>query len=124
MSIVDEFLSLLERGATHGYVALLRPLDFDDQVRLQQLVRDWEEEHGPFVLRVSQSTVEYDVERVASGKPPAHLSERERIEHALASCAWNQTRAAKLLGVSRQTLVTRLDRYAIPRPHLRGRATI
>ncbi len=42
--------------------------------------------------------------------------EKERIQSALAECAGNQTRAAKLLGMSRRALVNRLDAYAIQRP--------
>jgi DNA-binding NtrC family response regulator len=43
-------------------------------------------------------------------------SEEERILAALTQCAGNQTRAAKLLGISRGTLVSRLARYSVPRP--------
>ena len=42
--------------------------------------------------------------------------ERERIIEALARCGGNQTRAAKLLGMPRRTLVSRLSRYDVPRP--------
>jgi DNA-binding NtrC family response regulator len=42
--------------------------------------------------------------------------ERRRILDALERCAGNQTRAAKLLGVSLRTLVNRLDEHGIPRP--------
>jgi two-component system, NtrC family, response regulator AtoC len=42
--------------------------------------------------------------------------ERERIERALADACGNQTRAAKILGISRRTLLKRLDAYAFPRP--------
>jgi DNA-binding NtrC family response regulator len=43
--------------------------------------------------------------------------ERERIVEALRLCGGNQTRAARVLGVSRRTLVSRLGDYGIPRPH-------
>jgi two-component system, NtrC family, response regulator AtoC len=52
---------------------------------------------------------------------PADLSaddaaERDRIIAALHECAGNQTRAAKALGISRATLVTKLKLFRIPRP--------
>jgi DNA-binding NtrC family response regulator len=42
--------------------------------------------------------------------------ERQRILDALEQCAGNQTRAAKMLGISRGKLVARLAAYALPRP--------
>ena len=42
--------------------------------------------------------------------------EREQIIEALRRCGGNQTRAAKELGISRRTLVSRLSEYDIPRP--------
>jgi len=42
--------------------------------------------------------------------------ERERISHALAVSGGNQAAAADLLGVSRRTLLKRLDQYNLPRP--------
>jgi transcriptional regulator with PAS, ATPase and Fis domain len=42
--------------------------------------------------------------------------ERARIVEALEACGGNQTRAARQLGISRATMVTRLALYRIPRP--------
>ena len=42
--------------------------------------------------------------------------EKERIVRALDQCAGNQTKAAQLLGISRRTLLSRLDEYGLPRP--------
>ena len=44
------------------------------------------------------------------------LFERQRILDALERCRGNQTQAAKLLGISRRTLIDRLDAYDLPRP--------
>lgn len=42
--------------------------------------------------------------------------ERQHIIDALARCGGNQTRAARELGISRRTLISRLEEYNIPRP--------
>jgi DNA-binding NtrC family response regulator len=42
--------------------------------------------------------------------------EKQRILDALEKCAGNQSRAAKMLGISRGTLLSRLDAFGIPRP--------
>ena len=43
-------------------------------------------------------------------------SERDRVIRALEACGGNQTRAAKILGVSRRTLINRLEEFQLPRP--------
>jgi DNA-binding NtrC family response regulator len=52
---------------------------------------------------------------------PAHLTPAEQAEArailaALARCGGSQTDAAKVLGISRRTLLNRLDAYGLPRP--------
>jgi len=47
---------------------------------------------------------------------PAQLTEKQLIITTLDECAGNQTRAAEILGMSRRTLVSRLEEYRIPRP--------
>jgi DNA-binding NtrC family response regulator len=44
----------------------------------------------------------------------------ERIVESLSLCSGNQTRAAKLLGMSRRTFCARLKAYNIPRPRIGG----
>ena len=44
----------------------------------------------------------------------------ERIVESLSLCSGNQTRAAKLLGMSRRTFCARLKAYGIPRPRVTG----
>jgi two-component system, NtrC family, response regulator AtoC len=43
-------------------------------------------------------------------------AERQRISQALVDCGGNQRRAADLLGISRRTLVNRLNELDLPRP--------
>jgi DNA-binding NtrC family response regulator len=72
-----------------------------------------------------------DAVLAARGAPidPSHLSfvvakpsstpgngERERIVSALTEGAWNQSRAAEILGVSRRTVIRKMERFGIPRP--------
>jgi transcriptional regulator with PAS, ATPase and Fis domain len=45
--------------------------------------------------------------------------ERARIIRALEQCGGNQTRAAELLGISRRTLINRMEDFNLPRPKKR-----
>jgi two-component system response regulator AtoC len=46
--------------------------------------------------------------------------ERQRLVEVLGLCAGNQTRAAKMLGISRRTLVSRLTEFGLTRPRRRA----
>ena len=48
--------------------------------------------------------------------------EKQRIIDALEQCDGNQSRAAKLLGMPRRTLISRIEAYGLPRPRKGKRA--
>jgi DNA-binding NtrC family response regulator len=61
---------------------------------------------------------------VRGGGPPPSMrapseDEKARIQRALTTAGGNQTEAAKILGISRRTLLHRLDEYGLPRPRKR-----
>jgi len=62
---------------------------------------------------------DFDSDTAVFNVPAAGLggsTERDRIVRALELCGGNQTRAAKMLGVSRRTLINRLEQFNLPRP--------
>ncbi len=48
--------------------------------------------------------------------------ERRRVVGALEACSGNQTRAAEMLGISRRTLINRIEAFGIPRPRKPSRS--
>jgi DNA-binding NtrC family response regulator len=68
-----------------------------------------EPQHMPLERSLTES------QKLGTAAAPAK-GERDRIVEALAACAGNQSRAAKMLGIPRRTFVSKLDAYRIPRP--------
>jgi DNA-binding NtrC family response regulator len=52
----------------------------------------------------------------APAGPEATKKDRSRVIEALEACGGNQTRAARVLGISRRTLIVWLDALHLPRP--------
>jgi DNA-binding NtrC family response regulator len=57
----------------------------------------------------------------ASGHDRADARDEERVQliATLDACAGNQTRAAKMLGISRRQLIARIEFWQLPRPKKR-----
>lgn len=68
---------------------------------------------GPADLRGAVAEVVMQRTEVPAGSLGG---ERDRIVAALTACAFNQSRAAERLGISRRTLVARLNQFGINRP--------
>ena len=75
----------------------------------------------PMSLSPSSPPPRAPTEPIATGptEGPIAAAERQRILDALEMCAGNQTHAANVLGISRRTLVNKLDKFALPRPRKR-----
>jgi len=84
-----------------------------DRITTEQLPRD--KMNAVSALPAPPASVDSaDVDGADDDEP-----ERERILQVLAQCGGNQSQAAKQLGMSRNTLLARLDRYGVPRPRKR-----
>ncbi|HTV24760.1 MAG TPA: sigma 54-interacting transcriptional regulator, partial [Polyangiaceae bacterium] len=57
--------------------------------------------------------------RPRGGEGSTDEEKRDKLIRALEACGGNQTRAAEMLGISRRTLINRLDRWKLPRPQKR-----
>ena len=64
----------------------------------------------------NRSSVTAEIATATDMKSGVQAAERKMIVDALKQSGGNQTRAAKALGISRRTLITRMDAYSLPRP--------
>jgi DNA-binding NtrC family response regulator len=58
-------------------------------------------------------------EEVDPLKAAMDARDRQRVIDALTQCGGNQTHAARMLGISRGTLLVRMDAYGLTRPRKR-----
>jgi two-component system response regulator AtoC len=73
----------------------------------------------PEHLRLTRAAATPTIERPAVAAPlqrEVQAMEKARILSVLEACGGNQSAAARELGMARNTLLRRLDRYGIPRP--------
>ena len=120
LHLTDEAVALLRAHAWPGNVRELRNvieravvLATGDVVD----VRDLPEDKLRATLRAL--TVEPARSSATAIEPALAADERQRILDALETCGNNQTHAAKLLGVSRRTLINKLEKFELPRPRKR-----
>jgi two-component system response regulator AtoC len=123
LELPPNVLARLERHAWPGNIRELRNvveravlLSSGGALRASQLALDAATDIATRPIpRVTQ-----ELEPVAGEAPPLPTAiadlERERIVQALEQCGGNQSRAARMLGISRNTLLSRLDQYGIARP--------
>jgi len=113
-ALLPESLLMLQSYAWPGNVRELK--NFIERAVLVAPGAELSPEHFP-VQRMASTLPLHPVGREASRAPAESAdAERERVLAALAECGGNQSRAAKALGISRTTLVTRLNGYGVPRP--------
>jgi two-component system, NtrC family, response regulator AtoC len=96
---VRELRNLMERIVLMGTGARIEVTDLPEQIRLNR-GRPRRREGSDALFRPGQTPTLDDVERLA-------------IEHALTEANGNRTHAAQSLGISRQTLRTKLQRYRL-----------
>jgi two-component system response regulator AtoC len=112
---VRELRNVIERAVVLSRGNSILPADLPERINSTA--------HRQEATLAARTPASVDGDRVAS---PADLdlspdeTERRRIIEELDRCAWNQTRAAKQLGISRRTLVSRLGKYGVPRPRTRN----
>ena len=125
---IRELRNVVERAVLLARRGAIRVEDLPDDVRSQT--------YAPIIgdLRDSRETLDTalppdddilaETQRAVAGTDVNLQQEMEQLEKAriidaLDKCHGNQTRAAKMLGITRRMLISRLERYDIPRPRAR-----
>jgi two-component system response regulator AtoC len=107
---VRELRNVIERAAALAIGDVILPADLPHSVARPS-------DAAPATPRLADASS--DSVPHAAPADPEKAAERQRITAALEQCAGNQTRAAKLLGISLRTLVNRLAEHKLARPRKR-----
>jgi len=120
--LADDAIDLLESYAWPGNIRELRNvmeravlLSTDDLITEEHLPTEKMRTGGIARAATEQSPLS----RAGTLRDDVDDLERRRILDALDACSGNQTRAARMLGISRNTLAARLEQFGIPRPRKR-----
>jgi transcriptional regulator with GAF, ATPase, and Fis domain len=133
----DELDHLISQFASDAAASLQRdrPPSFDDGARAGLHRHDWPGNIRElrYVVERAVLLTEDDVVTsrllVTAGLPEdvlpppggsAEEAERDRVIEALAACGGNQSRAARQLGVARNTLIRLIRKYGLKRPRGKG----
>src|ERR1700683_5167351 len=99
--MVSEFMALLERGASRGYVALLNPGSFDAQLDAERRARDAalaDARPAPEPPAPATSRLVFDI---GTSLAEIHLA---AVRQTLEAVGGNTSKAARLLGINRRTI--------------------
>jgi two-component system, NtrC family, response regulator AtoC len=119
--ITLEHLPIEKTGATLPYRPARLPPPPAPPRPWPPIARDGGSDRPPAMTVPPPPPTGYPMEDESEDNPDALRArmteaEKQRIMRALEACAGNQTRAAKVLGISRRTLVSRLAAFNLPRP--------
>ena len=120
LPLAQAFLRRASKGAlslSEDASALLRKHDWPGNVReLRNVIERSAVLANGRLLRAEDVLLAPARTRPSGAGSTKAPTEAERIAEALQACSGNQTRAAAVLGISRRTLVNRLNSLGMPRP--------
>jgi DNA-binding NtrC family response regulator len=115
-TISSDALAVLAAHPWPGNVRELRAV----MERASVIARDGEVRAEHLALTRTVSMTRDVPEATVAALDAEQAADRQRVLQALDECAGNQTRAARMLGISRTTMITKLRIYKIRRPTVKS----